>query len=85
MSDRADFIISEDALIALVSAIRAADETFMSGQTGGGGTRHYVRDCLLPEFEERGFRLLLNPEPPLVSFESHPTAQSQKEPDATDS
>lgn len=38
------------------SAMRAADETFQ-GAGGGGGTRHYIRDCLIPEMEKR--RLVL--------------------------
>lgn len=43
-----------DLLREFTSAMRAADETF---QQTGGGTRHYLRDCLWPEMQKRGLSL----------------------------
>ncbi len=38
----------------LTQAVREADELFESGKTGGGGTRHWLRDCFLPALEAHG-------------------------------
>jgi hypothetical protein len=43
-----------DTLRALTQAVREADELFESGKTGGGGTRHWLRDCFLPHLEAHG-------------------------------
>jgi hypothetical protein len=31
---------------------------FESGATGGGGTRHWLRDCFLPALDEHGLRIV---------------------------
>lgn len=46
--------IHEDALVALVAAIRAADERYHRGDG------HYVRECLLPEFAAHDIALVLH-------------------------
>ena len=43
----------------LTLATREADELFESGKTGGGGTRHWLRDCFLPALEEHGLVVTL--------------------------
>lgn len=43
---------------ALTQAVREADELFESGRTGGGGTRHWLRDCLLPALDAHGLRVV---------------------------
>lgn len=40
---------------AITAAIRAADVAF---ESTGGSSRHYVRECLLPEFESRALRVV---------------------------
>jgi hypothetical protein len=47
---------NEDPIIItlLTQAMREADLKF---ETVGGGTRHYVRDCLLPEIEKVGLSI----------------------------
>lgn len=45
----------------LVAAMRAADKMF---EKVGGTTRHYVRDCLIPEMTERGIRVVDDAEQP---------------------
>jgi hypothetical protein len=38
----------------LTSAVRAADKAF---ETAGGSSRHWVRDCFLPELERNGLTI----------------------------
>jgi len=50
----------EQKLIELLTSIvREADE---SHEQVGGSTRHWVRDCLLPTVEARGYWLVLQPQ-----------------------
>lgn len=42
---------------SLTAATREADEVFESGATGGGGTRHWLRECFLPALEARGLQI----------------------------
>lgn len=65
-SQRSDgWIRVEERLPELVrrmtSAMRSADKAF---ESVGGGTRHHVRECLLPILEEHGLRLELLPPAP---------------------
>lgn len=53
--------IDPGLLREFTAAMRAADECF---EKAGGGTRHYLRDCLWPEMRKRG--LTLNREPPIA-------------------
>lgn len=43
----------------LTAAMREADVIF---ERVGGGTRHYVRDCLLPMIEKHGVEVVLSAE-----------------------
>jgi hypothetical protein len=47
--------INSEVLRLLTSAMRAADESF---EKEGGGTRHYLRDCLWPEMQKRGLTIV---------------------------
>jgi hypothetical protein len=40
----------------LTAAMQEADQQF---EAEGGGTRHYVRECLLPILEQHGLRIVL--------------------------
>jgi hypothetical protein len=44
-----------ELLREFTAAMRAADESF---ETEGGGTRHYLRDCLWPEMQRRGLAVV---------------------------
>lgn len=57
MSEEHEHGLDDDAFARLVAAMRKADVLFESGKTGGGGTRHYLRDCLLPALEAEGLRV----------------------------
>lgn len=46
---------SKGVFAELVTAIRKADRAF---ESEGGGTRHYVRDCLIPELECAGLAVV---------------------------
>lgn len=53
--------MSENKLIAvLTDVMRDADKAF---EVSGGGTRHYIRDCLLPRLVEAGVKIQLPPFP----------------------
>lgn len=43
---------------ALTAATREADKVFESGVTGGGGTRHWLRECFLPALENAGLEIV---------------------------
>jgi hypothetical protein len=42
----------------LTEVMRKADRTF---ESVGGSTRHHVRDCLIPELEEAGLKVVALP------------------------
>lgn len=64
MSERA---WTDDVFPLLVSAVREADQLFESEKTGGGGTRHWLRDCLEPALESRGLQVVAVRESPRPS------------------
>jgi hypothetical protein len=43
-----------EGLALLTRVVRTADQDF---QSVGGGTRHWVRDCLLPRLEQAGLTI----------------------------
>jgi hypothetical protein len=45
----------------LTEVMRKADRAF---EKVGGSTRHHVRDCLIPELEEAGLKVVALPSPP---------------------
>jgi len=48
------------ALASITAAVRAADKHF---ERVGGSSRHWVRDCFLPELERRGLFVGIRPKP----------------------
>lgn len=49
-------LTKEQEIIKLVTeAVQAADEHF---EKVGGSSRHWVRDCFLPELKERGLEIV---------------------------
>jgi hypothetical protein len=52
---------SEDPIVvaAITAIVRAADQTF---QRVGGSSRHWVRDCFLPELNRQGWFVDAHPE-----------------------
>lgn len=49
--------MNDEMFQRLTAATREADELFESGMTGGGGTRHWLRDCFLPALELHGLTI----------------------------
>lgn len=49
--------MTDEMFVRLTQATREADRLFESGQTGGGGTRHWLRDCFLPALEAKGLTI----------------------------
>ncbi len=45
---------TDEIFVRLTRATRDADKLYESGVTGGGGTRHWLRDCFLPALENEG-------------------------------
>lgn len=55
VADRDDYYgLMDDEFAAVVAAVRAADKQH---QIEGGGTRHWLRDYLLPELHAAGFKI----------------------------
>lgn len=50
--------LTDGEFFRLTRAVREADELFESGKTGGGGTRHWLRDCFLPALEAHGLQIM---------------------------
>jgi hypothetical protein len=44
-----------EMIAEITSAMRAADERF---EKVGGSSRHFVRECLLPELQARGLKIV---------------------------
>ena len=49
--------MKENLMAEITSAVRAADERF---ELEGGSTRHWVRDCFVPELEMRKLEIIRN-------------------------
>lgn len=50
--------MNDEIFRLFTKAMRAADVQFESGKSGGGGTRHYLHDCLIPELQAVGLRVV---------------------------
>ena len=48
-------LTENEQVVQLTACMRIADDGY-NGPLGGGSTRHYVRDWLLPVMEQRGFK-----------------------------
>lgn len=56
-----------ELLKRITAAVRTADKNF---ERVGGSSRHWVRDCFLPELEQHDLRLVLvNREPSFIDLQ----------------
>ena len=60
MTDKSEKVDERAVERILVTAMQAADRAFPAC---GGGTKHYVRECFLPELEKLGARIELADSP----------------------